>query len=77
MKDTPLNCKQNNISKNIYHIWSSNFDCDFELEIVVLQKSYFLQNERGLNVDSKNGPKIKNPMSDAKVMVDEVHPFKL
>ena len=55
---------------------SSNFDCDFELEIAVLQKIYFLQNERGWNIDSKNGPKIKIPMSYAKVMVDERHPFK-
>ena len=45
-----------------------NFVCDFDQEIVVLQKIYFIQKCRAWNVDSKTGLKIKNPSTDGEVM---------
>ena len=45
-----------------------NFACDFDQEIVVLQKIYFIQKCRAWNVDSKTGLKIKNPSTDGEVM---------
>ena len=45
-----------------------NFEGNFGIEIMVLQKIYKIRKEAPWNVDIKTGLKIKNPLTEGEVM---------